>query len=143
MPIILVRHASAGSRRSWRGDDRLRLLDDKGRAQAEGLVEALEIYRVTRVVTSPYSRCLETVAPLARRLGLPIEERAELAEGAGAAVALALLEEVAAETAVLCTHGDVMSALIGPERESKKGSTWILEPAGSGFTPTAYLPPPA
>ena len=32
--------------------------------------------------------------------------------------------------------------LIGWERVTKKGSTWILELDGTGFAPAVYLPPP-
>ena len=38
MTPLLVRHASAGDADDWRGDDRLRPLDAKGRRQAEALV---------------------------------------------------------------------------------------------------------
>jgi broad specificity phosphatase PhoE len=88
--LLLVRHGSAGHRRAWNGDDRLRPLDERGRHEAAGLVEALQRYRVTRVVSSPAVRCIETVEPFAEQLGLEIELREELAEGAGRAAALRL-----------------------------------------------------
>lgn len=40
-PLILVRHALAGSRQEWKGDDDLRPLDERGRAQAEVLATVL------------------------------------------------------------------------------------------------------
>ena len=42
MIVYLVRHATAGHRASWDGDDQLRPLDERGVRQAEGLDEALE-----------------------------------------------------------------------------------------------------
>jgi 8-oxo-(d)GTP phosphatase len=33
--LVLVRHASAGDRPEWEGDDRLRPLDKRGRKQAK------------------------------------------------------------------------------------------------------------
>ena len=42
MPLLIVRHARAGKRWEWEGDDRERPLDKKGRRQAEGLVEQAE-----------------------------------------------------------------------------------------------------
>jgi hypothetical protein len=54
---------------------------------------------------------------------------------------LALLDEVADDTPVLCSHGDIILDLVGWERQARKGSTWILEPDGDRFAPAVYLPP--
>jgi hypothetical protein len=64
--------------------------------------------------------------PLAQALGIEIEERDELAEGASRDEALALVEKVRGAGAALCTHGDVVLELLGTEM--KKGETAILEP---------------
>ena len=106
---VLVRHASAGDRSTWDGDDRLRPLDKRGRKQAESLVELLLPLGVSRVVSSPYVRCVETVEPLAAALGVEVELDDRLAEGAGRA-AIELLEE---DGVAACTHGDVVDALLG------------------------------
>jgi 8-oxo-dGTP pyrophosphatase MutT (NUDIX family) len=130
-PLLLVRHASAGERHDWAGDDRLRPLDARGRLQAVRLVEVLRGHRIARVCSSPYARCLQTVAPL----GLPVEEREELAEGAGAAA----LAAVAAEgPGVLCVHGDVLEELFGSGRP--KASVTLVD---DGLRPVATIPPPA
>jgi len=112
---VLVRHASAGDRAHWVGDDRLRPLDERGRRQAEALVDDLRPFNVRRVVSSPYTRCVETVEPLAAARGLEVELDDRLAEGAGY-VAAELLDE---EGVVACTHGDVAHDLLG--RGLKKG----------------------
>ncbi|HUJ55801.1 MAG TPA: histidine phosphatase family protein [Gaiellaceae bacterium] len=111
MSGILVRHASAGDRDDWEGDDRLRPLDARGRRQAEELVDLLLPHRVRRVVSSPYVRCVETVEPLAAAVGVELELDERLAEGAGGAAA----ELLAEDGIVVCTHGDVASALAGCE----------------------------
>jgi 8-oxo-(d)GTP phosphatase len=117
---ILVRHASAGDRRDWEGDDRLRPLDAKGRRQAEELVEQLAAHSPRRVVSSPYVRCVATVEPLAAELGLEVELDERLAEGAGRA-AVELLRE---DGVVACTHGDVIVDVLG--RGLKKGEFVVL-----------------
>jgi phosphohistidine phosphatase SixA len=139
--LLLVRHGSAGSRSRWQQDDRLRPLDKRGRRQAEGLVDALSGYPIDRIVTSPYARCVQTVQPLALRVGIEIEKREELAEGSGPLGVLGLIHEVAGNTSILCSHGDVILDLIGWERKASKGSTWILELDGDRFAPAVYLPP--
>ena len=109
MTSVLLRHASAGDRDDWDGDDKHRPLDGRGQRQAAALVELLRPLEVRRVVSSPYVRCVETVEPLAVALGLPVEKDHRLAEGAGRA-ALELLRE---DGVVCCTHGDVVEAVLG------------------------------
>jgi 8-oxo-(d)GTP phosphatase len=139
--LLLVRHASAGKRRRWTGDDRLRPLDERGRRQAEGLVATLTRFRLERILSSPYLRCTQTVEPLAVALGIPVEEVDELAEGVGRGPALAFALGLAGTVAVLCTHGDVVQDLVGDE--SPKGSTWVLVPDAEGLSPAELLPPTA
>ncbi len=139
MTILLVRHATAGKRKRWQGDDRLRPLDDRGLEQAAKLTAVLEPYGIERICSSPYIRCRQTVEPLAELLGLDIQERDELAEGAGREAALALARELSESTPVLCTHGDIVLALLG--EESKKGSAWVLELADGELIRIEYLPP--
>lgn len=103
MTSVLLRHAAAGDREHWDGDDFHRPLNARGRREAEALVALLSPFGVRRVVSSPYVRCAQTVEPLAAALGLPLELDDRLAEGEGSA-ALELLEE---DGVVLCTHGDV------------------------------------
>jgi len=106
---ILLRHASAGSRHEWDGDDSLRPLDDKGRRQAAEIAEALSREGIRRVVSSPYVRCVQTVEPLAGALGPEVERDERLAEGAGTAARPLLAED----GVVVCTHGDVIHELLG------------------------------
>ena len=144
MAVLLVRHAKAGDRDRWDGPDDLRPLTPKGEAQAEALVSDLAAYDVDRVLSSPYLRCSQTVAPLAAARGLAVEPCDDLAEGegrAGVALVRGLLGEPAAYT-VLCTHGDVVEEVLdalGVRRDemTRKGATWVLD----GGEPR-LLPPP-
>jgi phosphohistidine phosphatase SixA len=119
MSVILLRHASAGDRNDWHGDDRLRPLDKRGRKQAERLRDVLLARDVKRVLSSPYVRCTQTVAPL----GLDIEPDDRLAEGASPEGTLELL--AALDGAVACTHGDVIEALLG--RSLRKGGAVVID----------------
>jgi 8-oxo-dGTP diphosphatase len=151
--IYLVRHAKAGERDAWEGDDLLRPLSGRGHLQARGLVEVLADAQFERVLSSPYVRCMETVVPLAGVRGLAIEPHDALAEGAGLGDALSLLSKYAQHGAVLCTHGDIVPMLlehyagrgidIGATPQWPKGCTWVLETDGTGEVRAArYSPPP-
>jgi len=137
--LLLVRHARAGDRKCWQGDDRLRPLDARGARQAERLVEVLAGHRLDRIVSSPYVRCVQTVEPLARGRGLPVEEREELAEGAGLDAFIGLARELGA--AAVSVHGDLVEELFGESR--RKGSTMLFEERDGGLQGVATIPPPA
>jgi phosphohistidine phosphatase SixA len=138
--VFLVRHASAGKRSEWRGDDRPRPLDARGVSQAEKLVEQLEDAAFERIVSSPYARCLQTVEPLAGARGLPLEIDQALAEGAGAEAALELFRALDTDL-VACVHGDLVVELLGEKR--RKGSTTILELGPGGLVELDRLEPAA
>ena len=116
-PLVLVRHAHAVPRGEWREDDAVRPLDPTGRARAVALAPVLAAYGVTRVVSSPWARCVRTVEPFAVAGGLRIRTRKGLSEeGFEAQPDRAhrhlhrLLER--GEPALLCTHGPVLPPLM-------------------------------
>lgn len=146
MTLLLVRHAVALRRRDWSKPDALRPLTPRGIQQAEALPGLFADYAVDRILSSPSVRCVETMQPLAARLGLPVEELPQLAEGAGA-VAATLLRDLPG-VVVVCSHGDVLPELLAvlspaavgdDEVPCAKGSTWILD----GSKAPRYVPPPA
>lgn len=47
-------------------------LTDLGAAQAAAAAEALAGEGIARIIASPYTRALQTAAPIARRLGIPV-----------------------------------------------------------------------
>ena len=140
MPLLLVRHASAGHRRDWEGDDRLRPLDENGRREAKGLPDLLARFEISRIGSGTYRRCTQTVVPLSERVSLPIEERRGLDEGSSREETLAVLREFGAN-AVLCTQGDVLENLFG--EAGHKGSTRVVELRDDTPVVLEHLPPPA
>lgn len=70
--LLLVRHAKAGRRSEWNGDDSLRPLEKAGRTQAEMLAPMLAAFGVRRLHSAPRVRCEQTLAPLADELGVEI-----------------------------------------------------------------------
>ena len=74
--LYLIRHAKAGSRVAYKGDDRLRPLNGPGRRQAKALATRLapmlKTTGVTTLYSSPFIRCIETLQPLAKEIGAVI-----------------------------------------------------------------------
>jgi 8-oxo-dGTP diphosphatase len=150
--LRLLRHGSAGERAKWKGIDALRPLTKKGHRQAKAIARSLRNAGIERIYSSPYTRCVQTVEPLAKAIGAKVEEHDALAEGSDVEAATALVEEMRGMNAILCTHGDVIPAVInrlmlaGLSLESRfycsKGSIWEVEKVGGRYTTARYLPPP-
>jgi 8-oxo-dGTP pyrophosphatase MutT (NUDIX family)/phosphohistidine phosphatase SixA len=150
--IALVRHAKAGNRSQWSGDDEQRPLSGAGHEQAQQLDLLLGLFGPNRIVSAPPLRCRASVEPLAQRLGLPIDDEPLFGEAAywdDPAAGLARLRELASlpEVTVVCTQGGVIPDLVGTlatgaqipglepdDLPAKKGSTWLLT-----FGPDAKL----
>jgi 8-oxo-(d)GTP phosphatase len=74
VPLILVRHASAGRKENWAGPDATRPLDARGVADAQELASLMACFApVARVISSPALRCTETVRPYAGMFGGTVE----------------------------------------------------------------------
>ena len=150
--LHLVRHASAGDRHAWRGNDNARPLDAVGHAQAEAIASALAAAPVRRILSSPSVRCIQTIEPLATKLGIDIEISAELAEGADGWRTEALLERLCGQAgdSVLCSHGDVIPEVlwrlsyrgveVNPTR-CKKASVWELHVSDGAVSHGVYRSP--
>lgn len=127
--VVVIRHAKAGRRSDWKGPDRQRPLESEGRAQARAIVVQTSLFAPRRVVSADPLRCVQTVRPLAHRLGLPVEidpafsDRVSSAEPKAAEAALAALVD-AGEAAAVCSQGDTITALLG--QTAAKGSAWVL-----------------
>ena len=155
MTVYLVRHAQAGSRKAFDGDDRARRLTAEGRHQSADIAGLLADMGATRTFSSPFRRCIETIAPAAAALGVPVEVDERLAEGRPDG-AIALVRSLSRSGAVFCSHGDIIPAILeivdredavelGREPRCQKGSIWILEPdpgLPGRFASAVYVPPP-
>lgn len=139
--VLIVRHATAGRRSRFKGDDRKRPLDKLGRAQAEALVAQLLAFGATTLYAADRLRCHQTLEPLGQELGVDIHNEPALTEEAYAddhKTARHRLIDIAARagTPVICSQGKVIPGLISwwCERDgvrpsttgNRKGSSWVL-----------------
>jgi broad specificity phosphatase PhoE/8-oxo-dGTP pyrophosphatase MutT (NUDIX family) len=150
--IHLMRHAAAGDRTKWNGRDAIRPLTKKGIRQAGALAESLSRGGIEKIYTSPYVRCIQSVEPLAEAIGADILEHDALAEGPDIDGAYELIDGLVGFNAVVCTHGDVIPAVInrmmwaGLSLESRfycsKASVWEVALEDGRFATARYVPPP-
>lgn len=151
--VLLVRHGSAGEQSSWAGDDADRPLDGTGQQQARAVAELLPVYDPVRVIAAPRRRCVQSVAPLAERLQLPVQTDdafTEEAHGADRARAPRLVRQLAGggQPVAVCSQGglipDAVAALAErdgltvPQPRSRKGSVWALHLCGGRLVAADY-----
>ncbi|TCK20870.1 NUDIX hydrolase [Pseudonocardia endophytica] len=153
--VLFVRHAKAGNREDWEGDDDLRPLSGTGNTQADRLAEFLPRFGPDRVSTAPPLRCGQTVEPLTAKLGLEVSVEPLMGEhdywddpDSGRA-RFRELASVPGVTVVSSQGGvipDVVEALLIAEQHGSRGtvavpddgvpshkaSTWVLGFAGDG-----------
>jgi 8-oxo-(d)GTP phosphatase len=157
--VVLVRHAKAGSRKTWHGEDLLRPLSGAGRRQAGALAPFLALFGPDRLLSAPPLRCRDTIAPLAERLGgAPVADEALLGEASYRAEPEAgrrRLLELAAEPGVTLVNsqGGVIPDLVGAlaknagvdpdDVPAKKASTWVLTFVDGEVRAADHYPPPA
>lgn len=135
--VVLVRHAKAGKRSEWKGDDRMRTLDRSGRKQARHLSAFLQPFRPDRAVSARPVRCSQTLTPVAESLGLTIETDAAFDDesyeanpeiSAASLIGLAVPRHVT----VVASQGSAIPGLIAglaPHLHStrtRKGAAWVL-----------------
>lgn len=118
VPLVLLRHAKAKPRSSWSRAEEDRPLATTGRRQALADRRLVSVWAPERLVSSPWRRCVETLAPLVKDSGLPVKYKDSLTE-AGAKdspkktrrVMRGLLEKRRA--VVVCSHRPVLPELLG------------------------------
>ncbi|MFC7340873.1 NUDIX hydrolase [Saccharopolyspora griseoalba] len=158
--VLLVRHAKAGKRSEWAGDDVLRPLTESGERQRDALHSLLPLFAPSSVHSAPRVRCEQTVAPVAEDLGIKIATEALFSEEGYSAepdAGVRALLSIAARggTAVVSSQGGVIPDLVGRlaesagldlgEVHSRKGSVWFLSfrqdtrSGGNGSGPTPRL----
>ncbi len=143
--IVMLRHASAGSKRAWPGDDLDRPLDFRGAADADHLARLLSCFGPCRVFTSAAERCVATVRPFAALTGASIEIDAEFTVRQPDGATPGQLKRAGqivddGQPAVICGHGENLPFLLqavctrlgaavpaGPPL--RKAACWVLHVA--------------
>jgi 8-oxo-dGTP pyrophosphatase MutT (NUDIX family) len=155
--VLLIRHAEAGERGSWRGPDTARPLTTQGQAQAQALASVLKLFAPTQLVSAAPRRCVQTLTPLAAELDLPVEVDPVFDEPSGSTEPIsdparpgARLREfaLAAGVTVVCSQRGVIPQLLAwltagnPEAYlTAKSAGWVLPFSGTTLLRTDPVSP--
>jgi hypothetical protein len=124
--LLVIRHARAGERSEWEGDDRLRRWTSEATA-GRGSRRALAPFR-----SRASSRARTTAACRRSSLSPPRaadgREREELGEERQGVEGVALARSLVGEPVAICVHGGLSDAAFG-ERQ-KKGETFVVDGDG-------------
>jgi 8-oxo-(d)GTP phosphatase len=155
VPLVVLRHASAGHKKDWTGDDLLRPLDFKGQSEARTLVSLLGCFGPVRVVSSPAARCLATIEPYAGHVGAPVlaEPALMLPRRSGPDISadqdthpevVSAVRRLLADgiPTVICAHRENIPDILAvaceylnapppPDPSLRKSSFWVLQAAES------------
>lgn len=140
-PLVIVRHAKAKPRSSWTKAEGERPLAATGVRQAQAVRRLLRAWKPMRVVSSPWRRCVSTIAPYAKASDAKVklvdaltEHRHARNPKKTAAAVEALFDKQRA--VVLCTHRPALPTVLKQLSDS-------MSPRLKGVLPVAdpYLAP--
>jgi 8-oxo-dGTP diphosphatase len=146
--IVLLRHAKAGRRTQWQGDDRLRPLDKAGRLQARELPAFLLAFTPVSVVSADRVRCVQTLEPFAVATGMDLAISPAFSDEsylddpeATRNELLALAKSLPA--AVVCSQGIAVPGLVTDltgleDTRARKGAAWVLSFADGAVVSADY-----
>lgn len=115
--VIAVRHGKAVPPGTWDGPDNTRPLMQRGVDQSLTIAPAVAAFSPEKILSSTARRCLDTIAPLSRLMGLPVKETVGISQDAyeyGRADVAAIVAKRLSkrESVVLCSHGPVLPHII-------------------------------
>jgi phosphohistidine phosphatase SixA/ADP-ribose pyrophosphatase YjhB (NUDIX family) len=153
LTIMLIRHAKAGKRADYRGDDQTRPLDKIGRRHARDAAPVLAAFGPRRVVSADLVRCRQTVQPVAELLCLQVQVAPEFSDESyhlhperTQQVLYQLAEQP--DTSAICSQGEAIPGLLADLNApampypARKGSLWVLSLLGRRVVTADYYPHP-
>ena len=122
--VAVLRHAKATKRSHWEHGEMTRPLSRRGSSQVLRLIPALSALGINQIITSPWRRCVATVAPYATLSGTPLKTEAAFTEDAyrenptamRTAVRKLLLDPPADQppsSLAICVHRPTIPGIIG------------------------------
>lgn len=152
--LIILRHTKALERGDWDEVDSLRTLDELGFDQAQLLIKHLEPFAIDEIYSSNYTRCAQTVTPLAHARGLTITEVPSLneesfEEDSERSISFVNALKQDEKNILLCSHNPVIPTILRGILNSKlknkdliklePGDAWIVHRVKGEIVGLDYL----
>lgn len=135
--LIVLRHAKATPRTEWKGEEAKRPLLPEGLAHAKALPRILAAYGPKVLITSPWKRCHDTIAPYAKQSKKTLVERSQLTELSNKRRPLSTKKVVedllgTSKSGLICTHRPALPSVLEPLSRSARPELQdqILDVAG-------------
>lgn len=153
--LIILRHTKALERGDWEDSDSLRTLNERGFAQAEFLVEHLRPFAIDEIYTSDFTRCIQTVEPLAKQRGIPATQIQNLNEtifesDPERSIAFANALKQDQKNILICSHNPVIPTMLRGILNTKlknrdliklePGDAWLVHRIKGEIVALDYLP---
>ena len=141
-PIIISRHAKAKPRSHWAAAEDDRPLAGTGKRQALASAGLFAAWSPSRILSSPWLRCIQTITPYAMEKGVSVKEKKSLSEAGAQRHPARTARTVASlfekdTPAILCTHRPVLPQVM----EVLSGYLWANSPADILPSKEPYLEP--
>jgi 8-oxo-dGTP pyrophosphatase MutT (NUDIX family)/phosphohistidine phosphatase SixA len=137
-PLIVVRHAKAKPRSSWTKAEGERPLAATGIRQAQAVGRLLQVWKPLRVVSSPWLRCVATIAPYANATDAKVklvdsltEHRHSRSPKKTAAVVESLFDKK--RGVAVCTHRPALPTILEQLGKHMHGRWRTLLPASDPY----------
>lgn len=148
--LAVLRHAKATKRSHWEGTEMTRPLSRRGSSQVLRLLPALSALGINQIITSPWRRCVATVAPYATLSGTPLTTEASFTEDAYRedsskmrSVVRGLLTEskldAPATPLAICVHRPTIPGIIGELAPLTPNNLGRLLPQDDPYLKTAGM----
>lgn len=150
-PVLIVRHAKAKPRSTWVGAEGERALAATGKRQALATGRLMQAWAPQRLISSPWVRCMQTLASYSKESGISVKEKRALTEASherspqAAAKIVESLFDKRDKSVALCTHRPVLPTVLRVLRDRlgkplaqhlptkdpylKPGEMWVLQVA--------------
>ena len=151
MTLYVVRHAKAGSRSAWRRPTTCARSPSPGASRPPRLADAAHHAGITRILSSPYVRCRQTVEPLGEQIRLAVDLSDALAEGAaivdtlGCSTSSVTRRPCSARTAMWwasCSGTAAIRVSTPVTSRWRRAPTWVFETEAGAIVDAQYVPPP-
>ena len=152
--LIILRHTKALERGDWDEEDSQRTLDELGFDQAQLLIKHLQPFAIEEIYTSDFTRCVQTVTPLAHSRGLSITQVPSLNEYTFnedplRAVSFANALKQDEKNILICSHNPVIPTMLRGILNTKlknkdliklePGDAWIVQRVQGEIVGLDYL----